>query len=366
MKSEKGAIFYSPRAGSQSGPINNIELETDEVLAGMEEIDIDFVITWVNDEDPDWRLKRSKYLPSQGEDSKPARYRDWGLLTYLFRGFEFFTPWVRKVFLVTDCNPPEWLDIENTKLEIINPNILIPEECVPTFNVNAIESNLHRIPGLSEHFVYFNDDMILLKPLKKTAFFKQGKPCDSAILSPIITTQILDVGSIAVNNMGVINLHFKKKEVIHKHIHKWINYHYGIDNFRTLCVLPWRHLPGFDNPHLPQGFRKSIFEKVWSLEGSRLTEVCQHRFRNYYADINQWLFRYWQLCEGEFVPASKNRGKYFTADQCDRICSEIKKRRKSFICINDSDSIDDITSIRNQILTALSAMLPKPSSFEKQ
>ena len=59
------------------------------------EIDIDFVISWVNDEDTEWQEKKKRYLPTEGEDVRPARYRDWGLLPFLFRGFDVFTPWVR-------------------------------------------------------------------------------------------------------------------------------------------------------------------------------------------------------------------------------------------------------------------------------
>ncbi|MCR5328179.1 MAG: Stealth CR1 domain-containing protein [Saccharofermentans sp.] len=328
------------------------------------EIDIDFVISWVNDEDTEWQEKKKRYLPTEGEDVRPARYRDWGLLPFLFRGFDVFSPWVRKIFLVTDCRLPDWLDTKNPKLVVVDPNSLIPKEYAPTFNINAIEINFHKIPGLSEHFVYFNDDMLLLKPLEKTDFFRDGKPCDYAALSPVLTTRVLDVASIMINDMGIINQHFNKKEVVNKNLGKWINIRYGTDNIKTLCVLPFHCLPGFANHHLPQSFLKSTFEKIWSLEEGRLTEVCQHRFRNYYSDINQWLFRYWQLCEGEFVPSSKKRGKYLTVDRCDEICSTIKRGKQKMICINDSDSIDDITVIRSMICDALSEILPDKSSFE--
>ncbi len=325
---------------------------------------IDFVIPWVDESDIEWQRKRSAFLPIDGEDTRTARYRDWGMLKYLFRSFEQFTPWVNKIFLVTECAPPPWLNLAHPKLRIVNPNTLLPKEYTPTFNVNAIEINLHRIPGLSEHFVYFNDDMLLLKPLKPTDFFVHGLPCDSAALSPVIVTQTHDVGSIAINNMCIINQHFSKNSVVYKHLFKWFQPAYGSQLLRTFCLLPWRHLPGFFNPHLPQPFLRSVFEEIWALEEQRLSEVNSHRFRNYYADVNQWLFRYWQLCSGQYHPVSPNRGTYALVEETEKIRLAIQRKKFRYICINDSDSLSDITSQQRVLNDILSELFPNPSKFE--
>ena len=326
--------------------------------------DIDFVVPWVDDQDEQWRERRSHYLPDNGSDLQAARYRDWGLLRYQFRGFERFAPWVRKIWFVTDCRPPAWLNTEHPQIGIINPNSLLPADCAPTFNINAIELNIHRIPNLSEQFVYFNDDMYLLRKTVKTDFFLKGLPRDFASLSPVIVTKRKDVGSIAINNMCLINQHFTKSEVVHSHPGLWFDLRYGVQLLRTICLLPWRHLPGFYNHHLPQPYLKAIFREVWDKEEAALREVTGHRFRNYYTDLNQWLFRYWQLCKGHFSPASASRGFYITADEADKACRIIRKQKYRFLCINDSDDITDISSCRNQIREAFEAVLPEKSKFE--
>lgn len=139
---------------------------------------IDFVITWVDGSDPDWLEIRSPYLRDLKETNNldywnlsEARYRDWGLLRYWFRTVEKYTPWVRKIFFVTFNQIPNWLNLNNPKLEIVNHNDFIPERYLPTFNSHCIELNLHRIKGLSDRFVYFNDDMFIKAPLNEEFFF---------------------------------------------------------------------------------------------------------------------------------------------------------------------------------------------------
>lgn len=119
---------------------------------------IDFVITWVDGDDPQW-INKFEYFSKLSEgDKRMVRYRNWDLLRYWFRGVEKYTPWVRYVFFVTEGHIPSWLNIKYTKLKIIKHSDFIPSEDLPLFNSRAIEVNLHRIPGLSEQFVYFNDD----------------------------------------------------------------------------------------------------------------------------------------------------------------------------------------------------------------
>ncbi len=325
---------------------------------------IDLVVPWVDDQDEAWRERRSRFLPENGSDLHEARYRDWGLLRYQFRGFEKYSPWVRKIWFVTDCRLPDWLNTGHPKLEIVDPNALLPADCVPTFNINAIELNLHRIPGLSEQFIYFNDDMYLLRPTEETDFFLNGLPRDSASLSPVIVTKRKDVGSIQVNDMCLINQHFTRRQVLFTNPRLWFDPLYGSQLFRTLCLLPWRHLPGFYNHHLPQPFLKSTFQEVWEKEEAALREVTGHRFRNYYSDLNQWLFRYWQLCSGRFSPAPTGRGLYITADDTEKTCRLIQRQKHLFLCINDADEISDISAYREKIGDAFESILPERSSFE--
>lgn len=87
----------------------------------------------------------------------------------------------------------------------------LPPEVLPTFSSHAIEMNLHRIPGLTEHFVYFNDDTFLIRPVSETAFFRDGLPCTYGGEYPIELVGEIGIWQhAAVNDLGVINAHFNQ------------------------------------------------------------------------------------------------------------------------------------------------------------
>ena len=135
---------------------------------------IDFVITWVDDSDPKWR-KEFEYYSAQDRrtiNTDACRYRDWDTLRYWFRGVEKFAPWVNKIYFVTYGHLPKWLNTDNSKLVIVKHEEFIPAEYLPTFNSFAIEFFFHKIEGLSEKFVYFNDDMFLIDSVSPERFFK--------------------------------------------------------------------------------------------------------------------------------------------------------------------------------------------------
>ena len=132
----------------------------------MQDKAIDIVLAWVDGSDPVWREEKRKRMEEQGisvnVDDREDRYRDWDLMRYWFRGIEKFAPWIRKIHFVTWGHLPEWMDVANPKLHIVNHKDYIPEKYLPTFNSNVIEMNFYRIEGISEDFIYFNDDMFLL------------------------------------------------------------------------------------------------------------------------------------------------------------------------------------------------------------
>ncbi|MBR5193284.1 MAG: Stealth CR1 domain-containing protein, partial [Bacteroidaceae bacterium] len=98
-------------------------------------MDIDFVITWVDMEDPKWKAEFSKYSGKKDNEKNgvsEARFRDYGFLKYWFRGVEKFAPWVRKIHFVTSGQKPEWLDENNPKINLVNHKDYIPAQFLPT------------------------------------------------------------------------------------------------------------------------------------------------------------------------------------------------------------------------------------------
>lgn len=187
---------------------------------------IDFVIPWVDGNDPEWRKQKRKVC-SEFMDDRPQRYRDWGLLRYWFRGVEAFTPWVNRIHFITWGHLPPWLNTQHPKLHIVRHEDYIPAEYLPTFSSHVIELNMHKVDGLSRQFVYFNDDMFLLRPLKETDFFRNGLPCDSALMNPVATDDLCKPGnggkifSIPYNNVQYLNRDFDMRQSMKEHWRKW-------------------------------------------------------------------------------------------------------------------------------------------------
>lgn len=326
---------------------------------------IDFVIPWVDGNDQMWRRDFSFYL-SQYEsidDTRSIRYRNWENLRYWFRGVEKFAPWVNKVHFITCGQIPDWLNLQASKLHFVKHSDYIPAQYLPTFSSRPILLNLHRIEGLSEHFVLFDDDMFLIDKVKPERFFRKGLPCDKAALNALSPVPFMH---LVYNNMCIINSSFGKREVLRKNIWKWLSPHAGNKLLRTLALLPWQNFSSFYEPHLPQGYLKSTFEELWDRHGDVLLRTTASRFRSI-SDVSPWLFRDWQLAKGDFVPLNVEKdsaGLLISHDSLDKIVKIIENRKKKIICFHENEDTP-FEIAKQRINAAFAKILPEKSSFEK-
>lgn len=231
----------------------------------MQSSTLDFVITWVDGSDPAWLDEKSHFASGSEADNRKERYRDWNHLKYWFRGIEKNAPWVHNIYFVTWGHLPAWLNTAHPKLHIIKHTDFIPPQYLPTYNSHTIELNLHRIPGLSENFVYFNDDVFLIRPVTPQHFFKSGKPCDMLALQPVVANPANPVMShIFLNNTLVLSKYFNKRENIR---HQWRNYFkpgypplYFCYNFLELAFPLFS---GFYTVHGASPLCRSTYETLW-------------------------------------------------------------------------------------------------------
>lgn len=323
---------------------------------------IDFVVPWVDDSDPAWQAEKARYSVNKSHDARNIRYRDCGWLRYWFRGVEKYAPWVNRVHFITCGHFPKWLNLDCPKLNFVKHSDYMPKKYLPTFSSHPIELNMHRIKGLSEKFVYFNDDFFLINPVKKKDFFVNGKPCD-CLVGSAITPRNGEFSSILCANVGTINDHFEKKDLISLGLSKNFNLKYKELLIRTLTVLPYTHIMGFYNPHICQSFCKSTFSKLWKLEYDILDRTSRNRFRGL-NDVSQYLMRYWNLCEGNFYP------QYPIGKQVNiniggaEIAKLITDSEHKVLCINDS-AIDLNFDKEQKIITkAFERKFPEKSCFE--
>ena len=330
---------------------------------------IDFVITWVDGSDPLWQAEKEKYAPCRKDNSiSDNRFRDWGLLRYWFRGIEQYAPWVNHIYFVTCGHYPQWLNLAHPRLTLVRHKDYIPEEYLPTFNSNAILLNLHRIKGLQEHFVLFNDDMFLIRPSRAEEFFKDGLPCDAALLDTVVSWDPRDLfPHMLLNNGAIINENFCKKDIIRKEWRLFFSGKYSLNELLRNCLLmPLVYFSCFRGRHLPTSFRKHIFDEVWSKEEEILSDTCMHRFRSA-EDVTDWIFKDWMICQGKISPRSHKWGHHFELGADNQsIYGDIRKQRYTAVCLNDSSEEIDFEKTKARLTAVFEELLPEKSSYEKE
>lgn len=113
--------------------------------------------------------------PKESDDVSRSRFVDNGELRYSLRSVERYAPWVRNIYIVTNGQVPNWLNVNHPRIHIIrHEDIFLDKSHLPTFSSPAIESHLHRIPGLSKKFIYLNDDVMFGNEIWPDDFYTQG------------------------------------------------------------------------------------------------------------------------------------------------------------------------------------------------
>lgn len=329
-------------------------------------MEIDFVVTWVDMTDPEWQKEfamNSGKIDNSKNELTAARFRDHGLLKYWFRGVEKFAPWVRKIHFVTCGQRPEWLNVNHPKLNEVKHEDYIPKQFLPCYNSNVIEIYMHKIQGLTEHFVYFNDDFFVINQLKQERFFTNGLPNDIAAFRMNWGLSLWN--KCLRNNIVIINKRFDKKEVMKRDHDKWYNPIYGKRGRLTKRLKYYNKFVTLRTPHNAQPYLKKTFDEVWGYAGKELNEMSTHRFRSP-KDYTLELFRTWQICQSDFHPYNtySDTKMFPLLFKTKKAINAIRGQLFSLVCINDSEFIKNYDLTMEQVASAFESILPEKSGFE--
>ena len=341
----------------------------------MDNYKIDFVVTWLDSSDSEWKREYNKYkgITSEGDQTN-ARFRDWDVFKYWFRAVENYAPWVNKVFLITNGTFPKWINKEHPKLVLVKHSDYIPEKFLPTFNSCTIELHMNKIEGLSEHFVYFNDDVYINAPITPEYYFRKGLPCDWNAESFFNVPQYnpTDRFNILISmlvDIGVLNAHFDRRKVCMQSPKRWLGLHLREGWLLSLFLLLYRKknlFIGFNKKHAEQPYLKSIFEDVWDKEPDMLEESCT-RFREDVI-LNPYIFRYWQFASNKFYPVRNKCIKAYrvTEDTISAIIGAIQNKHINSLCINDTPfcTDDEFVRLKDAVHQAFDKKFPQRSSYE--
>ncbi|GEC07852.1 exopolysaccharide phosphotransferase [Streptomyces spinoverrucosus] len=309
---------------------------------------VDAVYTWVDGDDPALAAKRRAHQADSGNDIAPretgaSRYTSHDELKYALRSLEMYAGFIRHVYLVTDAQIPDWLDPDAEDLTVVDHRDILPADALPVFNSHAIESRLHHIPGLSERYLYFNDDVFINRPVRPEHFF-HGNGIARIPLSPLK----LGVGdphpmepapnSAGKNTREVIR-RFHGRQIAHKSLH---------------------------TPH-PQLL--SVMREMESRGIEELERTSYSRFRST-TDLApaSTLHHHWAIATGRAVPADY-RFRYVqlgTPDMRRRLARLEAGEDIDFFCLNDVDTAPaERASAQAAIHAFLERKYPFPSRFER-
>lgn len=339
----------------------------------MQTSKIDFVITWVDGADPIWYEEKQIISKNQNNmvegsvDDSPTRYRDWNILKYWFRSVENFAPWVNQIHFVTYGHLPKWLNENHPKIHVVKHEDFIPQEFLPTFSSHPIEWNFHKISGLTENFVYFNDDMLLLKKTSPGDFFQNGKPVDMLALQPDVANVDDPVMPyIYLNNAMVLAKYFDKRENMKRQPGAYFHPGYPPMYFGyNLLEMAFPRFTGFYTVHGPSPLMKETYRFFWEHEEELLRHVCSHPFRHK-EDINQYVLREYQKLSGNFVPRNIHKFcRYFNLQpENPELVRTITKQKAKCVCINDSNFDLPYEKVKQELNDAFSRLFPEKSQFE--
>ena len=151
--------------------------------------EIDAVIAWVDGSDPALIKRQQKYLKFELNKTPPGaektRFNSLNEINYCLISILKFAPYIRKIFIVTDQQDPniyplvqKYFPKRISDIHIVDHLEIFQgfESFLPTFNSICISNMLWKIKGLSDQFIYFNDDVFIVRPTNPSTFFKNNRP----------------------------------------------------------------------------------------------------------------------------------------------------------------------------------------------
>ena len=302
---------------------------------------IDLVYLWCDGNDENFIKERNYWAQKEDNISlqatNPCRFIDNNELKYSLRSAEMFAPWINKIYIVTNGQVPEWLDLNHPKIKLVKHSEFMPEECLPTFNSCAIEAYLPYIPGLSEYFLYANDDMFFAAPVKPEDFFdKKGYP-------------IVRLSKCAWTEEMIKNEMYQNTVVYSQ----------------NLCGDKYGKYYRYQPCHNIDAYRKSYciecidsFKKEFELVGRK-------RFREKNT-VQRVIYSYYMLANNEGVLSVGNtrttEGEYIACN-ITNLSSIVLPKELKLICFNDTETAND--NDRRDAKKFMMSLFNIPQSWEK-
>lgn len=296
--------------------------------------DVDAVITWVDGADPALKTKRDHYLsnaqtPLHDNGTNPHRWVCSDELNFCLRSIANNAPWIRRVWIVTDNQIPDFAGLPPefaAKISIVDHRDIFVgfEDALPTFNSLAIETMLWRVPGLSEHFLYFNDDVFLTAPVEVSDFFASD--------GPVLRGKWADYAELADSDESRDEAHLLN--------------HFNQINAASMIGYTADHI--FDSAHVVHPMQRSIMADLFETYRDHFIRNAGFRFRCTEQFVAQSLHNHACLASGnatildtrDYLHVAVGAFDKWSVDDVHAYLGGAERHDIKFLCVNDLPEVE--------------------------
>ncbi|MFI3296357.1 MAG: stealth family protein [bacterium] len=319
---------------------------------------IDLVYLWCDGNDPIWRAKRQEYLNKVDTTSDlqtfcEGRFADNNDLLYSLRSVDMYAPWINHIYIVTDNQCPEWLDTTNNRITIVDHSELFKKDQLPLYNSVAIELGIHKIKGLSEHYLYANDDMMFNRAVSPQFFFtRKGKvkcrffpAIDNIDVSGTYGTTILSANKIISSDFGLDVEEIHPYHQIDAYVKSSVEN--SFERYKT-----WAEATIRNKFRSPNDMQRHVFSLYAIVTGDGVMIKCND---SKIKKLLRFIAMYLKLSGG--FDSKVFDLKYTKIEQC------LSTFKPALVCFNDTEIVQDADRLRMKEL--YSRLYPSKSQFEK-
>ena len=336
--------FAPIRLGRDYDDIDDLKSMTgiDTFLFDEYEEPIDIVFTWVSDSDPEWLQKKNFYSDDMPTSSN-TRFVDYEQLRYSLRSVAYYAKFIRNIFIVTDNQVPYWLDESNERINIINhKDIFDYPSVLPVFNSVAIESWIHKIKGLSDNFIYANDDYFFGGPVNKSTFINPNG------VAKLFLEQVPNAyGEIFEDSESTTKLSLFTAQCFYEKFNRWPSY--------------WPlHAPMIKNIH--------VMEEMTLEFSDVIRKTSCSRFRESGTISPLYLMSSYFSYQKGYSVVSQVKYDYVSTDSVDldrklsNLLSKIKNNNCDVFCLNDHRTVSDEQI--HKVIDFMKKVFPLPAEWE--
>lgn len=309
--------------------------------------DIDIVYSWVDGSDPEFRARRAGMMAQVvvGEgDEADARIRQIDELRYALRSVHKNAPWIRRIFIATDSELPQWLTDDPRVTVVRAVDHFSDTSGLPVFNSHAIECQLQHIEGLSEHFLYSNDDMFFARPVRPSMFF-----------TPAGISRFIEAGTrIGPGGNNERRSGFENAARVNRQLLT-----------RRFGPVITRHLE-----HTPVPLRRSVLHEMEQVFGEDFARTRASRFRAATdISVTNSLYHYYALLTGRAVPQETATMRYVDTTRHAGLAlleGLRRSRNADFFCLNDGSFPEVAETERVRAVSEfLEVYFPDPAPWEE-